>query len=224
MSWAIVPGEAASGLLFLARLTCTREAHRPGHVCACGCQPEPADVAGIPGTGSAGDAGMMGGTDGSRLSARDSSASGLWRSRMGRRPHWITGPPEACRPPAPGAVKTGRLVSPGRNSTLLWVPWVTVTLWGSDSGVLRGEMGGRRRETWREGGMGRESEPPPERLQRAEHILQQEMPEGSAGQPFQQTVHGQLRCPCHTLGRGRSPAWFHAPAAHTCLKPAARLT
>lgn len=210
--------------LFLARLTCTREAHRPGHVCACGCQPEPADVAGLPGTRE-----CRGRWDDGRDRREQAEPQGLlcleaMEKRTGRRPHWITGPPEACRPPAPGAVKTGRLVSPGRNSTLLWVPWVTVTLWGSASGVLCGEMGGRRRETWREGGTRRESKPPPERLQRAEHILQQEMPTGSAGWPLQQTVHGQLRRPCHTLGRGRSPAWFHAPAAHTCLKPAVRLT
>ncbi|XP_027374698.1 60S ribosomal protein L38 isoform X1 [Bos indicus x Bos taurus] len=57
VSWAMVPGEAASGLPVSrvggyagARLTRTREAHRPGCVCACGCQPEPADVSGLPGT------------------------------------------------------------------------------------------------------------------------------------------------------------------------------
>lgn len=71
---------------------------------------------------------------------------------MGRRPHWITGPPEACRPPAPGAVKTGRLVSPGRNSTLLWVPWATVTLWGSDSGVLPRGRWEEEEEAWKKAG------------------------------------------------------------------------
>ena len=53
------------------------------------------------------------------------------------------------------------------------------------------------------GGTGRDREPPPERLQGVERILPREAPPWSVGRPPRpQTVRGQLRRLCHTLGQG----------------------
>ena len=148
----MVPGEAASGLPVSrvgryagARLTCTQEAHRPGCVCACGCQPEPADVAGLPGTRECG-----GRWDDGRDRREQAEPQGILcleateesDGEAATLDHWAPGglPSTDSRHPE------DRPAGPSRSELHpAPVPWVTMTLWGSASGVLWGEMGGRRR-------------------------------------------------------------------------------
>ena len=117
-----------------------------------------ADVVGLPGTRECGGCWDEGRDRRERAEPRESSASEPRRSWTARRSQQVTGPPGGCRPRAPGAVRTGRLAPPGQSSTLLQVPWVTMTLWvlpvgcsggrweGGEKGDVERRQGGGRRD------------------------------------------------------------------------------